>query len=194
MEDHVWEKPLVNFIGLVDIFYVDQVYAHASSDEELERLISVGPPTLDTGSPIGAIFMDYQRHPPIPVNKELLEVRTLDVVEISASWYSKQLAAVPPGSVTVFMHHLEMMMLAYVDGMDVGKIPKHFLEPVLQTTSGTMVADLRRITRWKQLEVRKEGLQLKTIKGKEEMFGRMKTTSIWRLTLDLSLDEPYYPK
>src|ERR1700721_1336791 len=144
-------------------------------------------------SSFGDLFLDYQKHPPIVVDKAKVVRRKMDIVDISVSWYSARLASAPPGSVTLWMRRLEMMMLSYIDKLDVGGIVSHFQEPIRQTKSGTMVVDLRRIARWKQQDVRKEGLQLKTTEAKEETFGRMKSNSIWRLILDLTIDQPWYP-
>ncbi|KAF9515190.1 hypothetical protein BS47DRAFT_1391726 [Hydnum rufescens UP504] len=137
--------------------------------EGTSRLSSL-PPSLWPGS-LGGIIPNYQRHPPIPVNKAKLVARKMDIVNISVSWYSAQLASAPPGSITLWMRRLEMMMLSYIDKLDVGGIASHFQEPIRQTGSGTMVADFRWIARWKQQDVCKEGLQLKTTEAKEETFG-----------------------
>ena len=83
-------------------------------------------------------------------------------------------------------------MLSYINKLDVGGIASHFQEPIRQMGSGTMVADLHWIARWKQQDVCKEGLQLKTTKAKEETFGQMKSSSIWRLILDLTVEQPLY--
>jgi hypothetical protein len=194
VEDHVWEKPIQNFMGVVDVFYIDRVYAHARSDEELTQLLAVGPPSLDKDSPLGQIVLDYERYPPVLIDRNSLKPQKMDVADFSASWYSAHLASAPPGSVTLWMRHLEMMMLSHIDGMNIGNTVKsHFQEPIWRTIGGTMVADLRRIARWKQEDVRKEGLQLKTQDAKEETFGRMKGSAIWRLILDLTLEQPWYP-
>ncbi|KAF9504952.1 hypothetical protein BS47DRAFT_1400877 [Hydnum rufescens UP504] len=194
VEDYIWEKPLQNFVGVVDIFYIDRVYAHASSEEEVSQLLAIGPPTLNRESSLGQIILDYEWYPPIPVDKNALVPRKMDVADISASWYSARLTAAPAGSVTCWMRHLEMMILAHTDGMAIGNpVKSHFQEPIWQTTSGTMVADLRRITKWKQADIRKEGSQLKTQDASEETFGRMKGNAIWRVILDLTLEQPWYP-
>ncbi|KAF9509437.1 hypothetical protein BS47DRAFT_1396865 [Hydnum rufescens UP504] len=144
-------------------------------------------------SSLGELFLDYHRHPPIPVDgKAKLVARKMDIIDISVSWYSAQLASAPPGSITLWMRRLEMM-LSYIDKLDVGGIASHFQEPIRRMGSGTMVADFRRIARWKQQDVRKEGLQLKTTEAKEETFGQMKSSSIWRLILDLTVERPSYP-
>jgi hypothetical protein len=158
----VWEQPIQNFMGLVDVYYIDQVDAHAQSEIELKELLNVGPPPLAMASSLGELFLNYQRYPPIPVNKSKLVARNMDIVNISVSWYSAQLASAPPGSITLWMHRLEMMMLSYIDKLDVGGIASHFQEPIRQTGSGTMVADFCQIARWKQQDIHKEGLQLKT--------------------------------
>jgi hypothetical protein len=194
VEDYVWEKPIQNFVGLIDVYYIDRVYAHARSDDELAQLFDVGPPTLDRGSPLGQIFLDYQQHPPVPVDRDALVPRKMDVAEFSASWYSARLASAPAGSVTVWMRRLEMMMLSHIDGMAIGNpVKSHFQEPIWRTTGGTMVADLRRIARWRQDNLRAEGSQLKTVVSKEETFGRMKGNAVWRLIVDLTLEQPWYP-
>ncbi|KAF9509705.1 hypothetical protein BS47DRAFT_1365086 [Hydnum rufescens UP504] len=96
---------------------------------------------------LGELFLNYQRHPPIPVDKAKLVARKMDIVNIS------------------------MMMLSYIDKLDVGGIALHFQEPIRWTGSGTMVADFCWIARWKQQDVHKEGSQLKTTEAKEETFG-----------------------
>ncbi|KAF9504286.1 hypothetical protein BS47DRAFT_1401574 [Hydnum rufescens UP504] len=194
VEDYIWEKPLQNFVGVVDIFYIDRMYAHASSEEEVSQLLAVGPPTLNRESSLGQIILDYEQYPPIPVDKNALVPRKMDVADISASWYSARLTAAPAGSVTCWMHHLEMMILAHTNGMAIGNpVKSHFQEPIWWTTGGTMVADLRQITKWKQADIHKEGSQLKTQDASEEMFGRMKGNAIWRVILDLTLEQPWYP-
>jgi hypothetical protein len=194
VEDYVWEKPIQNFVGLIDVYYIDRVYAHAHSDQELDNLVAAGPPSLDRGSVIGQIFLDYERHPPIPIDRNALVARKMDIADFSASWYSARLASAPAGSVTLWMRRLEMMMLSHIDGMAIGNpVKSHFQEPIWRTTGGTMVADLRRIARWRQEDVRKEGSQLKTVLAKEETFGRMKGNATWRLILDLTLEQPWYP-
>ncbi|KAF9505166.1 hypothetical protein BS47DRAFT_1368284 [Hydnum rufescens UP504] len=60
VEDYIWEKPLQNFGGVVDIFYINCVYAHASSEEEVSQLLAVGPPTLNRESSLGQIILDYE--------------------------------------------------------------------------------------------------------------------------------------
>ena len=166
-----WEQPIQNFVGLVDIYYINQVYVHAQSNSELKELLDVGPPPLSMASSFGELFLDYQKHPPIVVDKAKLVPRKMDVVNISVSWYSAQLASAPPRSVTLWMHRLEMMMLSYIDKLDVGGIVLHFQEPIRWMNSGTMDANLCQIARWKQQDVCKEGLQLKTTEAKEETFG-----------------------
>ncbi|KAF9517892.1 hypothetical protein BS47DRAFT_1359187 [Hydnum rufescens UP504] len=194
VEDYIWEKPLQNFVGVVDIFYIDRMYAHASSEEEVSQLLAIGPPTLNRESSLGQIILDYEWYPPIPVDKNALVPWKMDVADILASWYSARLTAAPAGSVTCWMHHLEMMILAHTDGMAIGNpVKSHFQEPIWQTTSGTMVADLHRITKWKQADIRKEGSQLKTQDASEETFGQMKGNAIWRVILDLTLEQPWYP-
>ncbi|KAF9506777.1 hypothetical protein BS47DRAFT_1399227 [Hydnum rufescens UP504] len=105
VETMVWEQPIQNFMGLVDVYYINRVYAHARSEIELKELLDVGPPPLTMASSLA---------------------RKMDIVDIS------------------------MMMLSYIDKLDVGGIASHFQEPIRQTGSGTMVADFRRIARWKQ--------------------------------------------
>ncbi|KAF9508737.1 hypothetical protein BS47DRAFT_1365732 [Hydnum rufescens UP504] len=194
VEDYIWEKPLQNFVGVVDIFYINHMYAHASSEEEVSQLLAVGPPTLNRESSLGQIILDYEWYPPIPVNKNALVPWKMDVTDILASWYSAHLTAAPAGSVTCWMWHLEMMILAHTNGMAIENLVKsHFQEPIWQTTGSTMVADLHWITKWKQADIHKEGSQLKTQDASEEMFGQMKGNAIWRVILDLTLEQPWYP-
>ncbi|KAF9505376.1 hypothetical protein BS47DRAFT_1368126 [Hydnum rufescens UP504] len=103
VETMVWEQPIQNFMGLVDVYYIDQVYAHAQSEIKLKELLDVSPPPLAMASSLGELFLDYQRHPPIPVNKAKLVARKMDIVDILVSWYSAQLTSAPPGSITLWM-------------------------------------------------------------------------------------------
>ena len=104
VETMVWEQPIQNFMGLVDVYYIDRVYAHAWSEIKLKELLDIGPPPLTMASSLGELFLNYQRHPPIPVDKAKLVARKMDIVDISVSWYSAQLASAPPGSITLWMH------------------------------------------------------------------------------------------
>ncbi|KAF9504038.1 hypothetical protein BS47DRAFT_1401818 [Hydnum rufescens UP504] len=122
VEDYIWEKPLQNFVGVVDIFYIDRIE-----------------------SSLGQIILDYERYPPIPVDKNALVPRKMDVADISASWYSARLAAAPAGSVTCWM-------LSSGDDDSGSHRWNGYWQP----------------GEWKQADIRKEGSQLKTQDASEE--------------------------
>ncbi|KAF9505658.1 hypothetical protein BS47DRAFT_1367896 [Hydnum rufescens UP504] len=58
------------YTGLRDLEYIDQVYAHARSQQELDNLLAIAPPLIkdkDSRSQYGEYFLNYDQYLPIVV-------------------------------------------------------------------------------------------------------------------------------
>ncbi|KAF9505798.1 hypothetical protein BS47DRAFT_1367819, partial [Hydnum rufescens UP504] len=124
VENNGLEQPIQNFMGLVD------------------ELLDVGPPPSLWPARLVNYSSTIKGIPLFQSIKQTCSQKDGYRRHLSI-WYSAQLASAPPGSITLWMRRLEMMMLSYIDKLDVGGIASHFQEPIRRTGSGTMVADFR---------------------------------------------------
>ncbi|KAF9504986.1 hypothetical protein BS47DRAFT_1368401 [Hydnum rufescens UP504] len=82
--------PSERYTGLRDLEYIDQVYAHARSQQELDNLLAIAPPLIkdkDSRSRYGEYFLNYDQYPPIigPLIPRDQRLRRLQVVEFDTA-------------------------------------------------------------------------------------------------------------
>ncbi|KAF9509937.1 hypothetical protein BS47DRAFT_1364928 [Hydnum rufescens UP504] len=82
--------PSEHYTGLRDLEYIDQVYAHARSQQELDNLLAIAPPLIkdkDSRSQYGEYFLNYDQYPPIigPLIPRDQRLHRLQVVEFDTA-------------------------------------------------------------------------------------------------------------
>ncbi|KAF9505692.1 hypothetical protein BS47DRAFT_1367871 [Hydnum rufescens UP504] len=165
--------PSERFTGRKDLEYVDQVYAHARNLDELNALLQGAPPCIKGGAErarYGEFFLHYDTFPPLsgaaPPKAERL--RHLDCVEFSTEWFLACLAGA---------HKYRSLGAGFA-------VP-------MWPTEGPVDAVIRRISRMARDDM---GSILTPNPVADESFGFAKSSSVWRIKLDLGLDRPQYPK
>ncbi|KAF9506135.1 hypothetical protein BS47DRAFT_1353090, partial [Hydnum rufescens UP504] len=82
--------PSKRYTGWKDLEYLDQVYAHARSQEELEALVAMAPPLIKGhgGARYGELFLNYDVHPPVagPPVPRAERLRHLHIVDFDIAW------------------------------------------------------------------------------------------------------------
>ncbi|KAF9516554.1 hypothetical protein BS47DRAFT_1390612 [Hydnum rufescens UP504] len=110
--------PSKRYTGWKDLEYLDQVYAHACSQEELEALVAIAPPLIKGrpgGARYGELFLNYDLHPPVagPPVPRAERLRHLHIVDFDIAWLVPRLAQLPPETVDLPLRRMEMMMRAH---------------------------------------------------------------------------------
>ncbi|KAF9503238.1 hypothetical protein BS47DRAFT_1402599 [Hydnum rufescens UP504] len=172
--------PSERFTGQKDLKYVDQVYAHARNLDELNALLQGAPPCIKGGAErarYGEFFLHYDTFPPLsgaaPPKAERL--RHLDCVEFSTEWFLARLAGY--GTMLIFLFVYRSLGAGFA-------VP-------MWPTEGPVDAVIRRISRMARDDM---GSILTPNPVADESFGFAKSSSVWRIKLDLGLDRPQYPK
>ncbi|KAF9520953.1 hypothetical protein BS47DRAFT_1356925 [Hydnum rufescens UP504] len=183
--------PSERYTGLRDLEYIDQVYAHAHSQQELDNLLAIAPPLIkdkDSRSRYREYFLNYDQYLPIvglliPKDQRL---RRLQVVEFDTAWLVAWLAQLPIQTVDLHLHRMEMMIHAHSNHvMSVGFVT------MMWPTSGPVDAIIRQICR-----LVNEGRSTTWAPNllPDESFGFAKSPPVWRIKLDLNLKHPEYSK
>ncbi|KAF9520030.1 hypothetical protein BS47DRAFT_1387645 [Hydnum rufescens UP504] len=183
--------PSERYTGLRDLEYIDQVYAHARSQQELDNLLAIAPPLIkdkDSRSRYGEYFLNYDQYPPIvgPLIPRDQRLRRLQVVEFDTAWLVARLAQLPIQTVDLHLRRMEMMIRAHSNRvMSVGFVT------MMWPTSGPVDAIIRRICR-----LVNEGRSTTWAPNllPDESFGFAKSPPVWRIKLDLNLEHPEYSK
>ncbi|KAF9507833.1 hypothetical protein BS47DRAFT_1366388 [Hydnum rufescens UP504] len=180
-----------HYTGLRDLEYIDQVYAHACSQQELDNLLAIAPPLIkdkDSRSRYGEYFLNYDQYPPIvgPLIPRDQRLRRLQVIEFDTAWLVAWLAQLPIQTVDLHLHRMEMMICAHSNHvMSVGFMT------MMWPTSGPVDAIIHRIC-WLVNEGRSTTWAPNLLP--DESFGFAKSPPVWRIKLDLNLEHPEYSK
>jgi hypothetical protein len=101
--------PSERYMGSRDLEYIDQVYAHARNQQELDDLMAITPPLIkdkESRARYGEFFLNYDLYPPVvgpPMSREQ-RLRPLQIVEFDTAWLVSQLARLSPQTVDLPLH------------------------------------------------------------------------------------------
>lgn len=179
----------------MDLWYVDQVYAHAQTTEELQRLLDCAPPPPTTKQMYTASFLWFDHYPPqvpmkpfeFPPSIYNDRRRTLDVVEFTTEWVGQRIRQAPPNTIHIAFRRFEMLLRshAYRD-----RAPNPFVVS-LWPAEGPMDACLRTIGRWARMDL---GSRRSDTPRHQESFGIRLDPPVWQMELELDLDHPRHLK
>ncbi|KAF9512240.1 hypothetical protein BS47DRAFT_1363259 [Hydnum rufescens UP504] len=183
--------PSGHYTGLRDLEYIDQVYAHAHSQQELDNLLAIAPPLIkdkDSRSQYGEYFLNYDQYPPIigPLIPRDQHLCHLQVVEFDTVWLVAWLAQLPIQTVALDLCQMDMMIHAHSNHvMSVG------LMTMMWPTSGPVDAIICWIC-----QLVNEGHSTTWAPNllPDESFGFVKSPPVWCIKLDLNLKPPKYSK
>ncbi|KAF9510267.1 hypothetical protein BS47DRAFT_1364667 [Hydnum rufescens UP504] len=185
---------LVNCFGVCEVRYMQEVYINAVSTAEVQELLAVGPRPYATPSDAIREMLNYIRYPallnPHPPPPKHERTRAMISVEFDTEWLSRRLHRAQkedPGSVTIGMRHMEMQMITHkapVKGTALA-----FCENIWPVPGGTMISDIRQISRWAYAD-----LGGSEVRSSTENFGRTRIQPAWHIVLELNQDQPRFHK
>ncbi|KAF9505178.1 hypothetical protein BS47DRAFT_1368263 [Hydnum rufescens UP504] len=158
--------------------------------KDLEYVDQGAPPCIKGGAErarYGEFFLHYDTFPPLsgaaPPKAERL--RHLDCVEFSTAWFLTRLARLRD-HVDLPLRRMEILIRAH----KYRSLGAGFAMP-MWPTEGPVDAVIHRISRMARDDM---GSILTPNPVADESFGFAKSSSVWRIKLDLGLDRPQYPK
>lgn len=189
MTSFKYQQALINFSSTMDLPYTAQVYALARSPEELDDLLAIGPSPIASTEDIMVEILDYKQYPPVlnRFPKPTKIVRSMQCVEFDTDWISSFIARGSHGALASWMRRLELMMLSFLDGSHPG-VRSHFVTEIWPS-AGKMNQCMRSIAR-----AAEEQSGSTKVTSDVETFGPTKSRLLWRVVLELELEEPRYSK
>ena len=110
--------PSEHYMGLKDLEYINQVYAHACNQQEVDDLMAMVPPLIkDKGSraQYGKFFLNYDQYPPVvglPMSRDQC-LCPLQIIKFDTVWLVAQLTQLSPQTVDLPLRRMEMMICAH---------------------------------------------------------------------------------